>query len=183
MQSWCLPLHPSPTPPLKRNRTLPVRISIIKRFFVSRPQPLDTKQWKMRARYPPHLISVLSPQWTPSLMHCSFDGSILVGNHIKLFTFQGDENQYGRLGVFECLPCPEGCESCEDDRPCVVSLDWVMRTTILVLSCIVICCLPIVVVFTWKYGNVKVIVCGMLRCQCLKYAHFWHYVLLLFTNE
>lgn len=76
--------------------------------------------------------------------------------HIEWFFFQAEENQYGKSGVFECLPCPEGCESCEDDRPCVVSLDWVMRTTILVLSCIVICCLPIVVVFTWKYGNVKV---------------------------
>ncbi|GLV43268.1 uncharacterized protein CBL_14054 [Carabus blaptoides fortunei] len=67
----------------------------------------------------------------------------------------GEENQYGTPGVFECLACAEGCESCEDDRPCVVSLNWVMRTAILILSCVVICCLPIVVLFTWKYGNVK----------------------------
>lgn len=69
---------------------------------------------------------------------------------------QGQKSEYGVTGIFECLPCPEGCEQCEDDRPCVVSLNWVMRTAILVLSCVIICCLPIVVVFTWKYGNVKV---------------------------
>ncbi|KAB0801491.1 hypothetical protein PPYR_05845 [Photinus pyralis] len=69
----------------------------------------------------------------------------------------GQESQYGEPGVFECLPCAEGCESCEDDRPCVVSLNWVMRTVILILSFAIICCLPIVVLFTWKYGNVKVV--------------------------
>lgn len=69
---------------------------------------------------------------------------------------QGETSQYAKTGLFECLSCAEGCESCEDDRPCVVSLNWVMRTVILVLSCVIICCLPIVVIFTWKYGNVKV---------------------------
>ena len=59
-------------------------------------------------------------------------------------------------GVFECLPCAEGCESCEDDSPCVVSLNWLMRTAILILECCVIACLPAVALFTWKYGNVKV---------------------------
>lgn len=69
---------------------------------------------------------------------------------------QGDTNRYGTSGIFECLQCPEGCEICEDDRPCVVSLNWVMRTVILVLSCMNICCLPMVVLFTRKYGNIKV---------------------------
>jgi len=66
------------------------------------------------------------------------------------------DNQYSDSAMFECLQCAEGCESCEDDRPCVVSLNWVMRTAILILSCVIICCLPVVVLFTWKYGNVKV---------------------------
>ncbi|KAL0279151.1 UNVERIFIED_CONTAM: hypothetical protein PYX00_000765 [Menopon gallinae] len=59
--------------------------------------------------------------------------------------------------MFECLPCAEGCESCVDKRPCIVSLNWVMRTIILVLSCIIILFLPVIVFFTWKYGNVKVV--------------------------
>jgi hypothetical protein len=73
-----------------------------------------------------------------------------------LHCLQDMDNQYSDAAMFECLPCAEGCESCEDDRPCVVSLNWVMRTAILILSCVIICCLPVVVLFTWKYGNVKV---------------------------
>ena len=69
---------------------------------------------------------------------------------------QNMDNQYSDPAMFECLQCAEGCEYCEDDRPCVVSLNWVMRTAILILSCIIICCLPVVVLFTWKHGNVKV---------------------------
>jgi hypothetical protein len=73
-----------------------------------------------------------------------------------LHCLQEIDNQYSDPAMFECLQCAEGCESCEDDRPCIVSLNWVMRTAILILSCVIICCLPAVVLFTWKYGNVKV---------------------------
>lgn len=71
-------------------------------------------------------------------------------------SFQGEKSLYNEEGQFECLPCAEGCESCIDKRPCVVSLNWVMRTIILVLSCVIILFLPVIVFFTWKYGNVKV---------------------------
>ncbi|XP_022901196.1 metabotropic glycine receptor isoform X2 [Onthophagus taurus] len=85
-----------------------------------------------------------------------YNGSIIEEEYEKAF-LQGVKSQYTVYSMFECLPCPEGCEQCEDDRPCVVSLNWVMRTVILVLSGVVICCLPFVVAFTWKYGNVKVV--------------------------
>ncbi|XP_046999597.1 probable G-protein coupled receptor CG31760 [Schistocerca americana] len=84
-----------------------------------------------------------------------FNGSIIEEEYEKLM--MGRQNLYSAEGSFECLACAEGCDSCVDDRPCVVSLNWVMRTAILVLSCVVICCLPVVVLFTWKYGNVKVV--------------------------
>ncbi|XP_012273429.1 probable G-protein coupled receptor CG31760 isoform X2 [Orussus abietinus] len=75
----------------------------------------------------------------------------------KKRTTEGEESQYAVQGVFECLPCAEGCESCEDGSPCIVSLNWLMRTAILILECCIIACLPVVVIFTWKYGNVKVV--------------------------
>ncbi|XP_063929277.1 metabotropic glycine receptor [Zophobas morio] len=84
-----------------------------------------------------------------------YNGTVIEEEYEKLM--MGETSQYAKLGIFECLSCAEGCEYCEDDRPCVVSLNWVMRTVILVLSCVIICCLPIVVIFTWKYGNVKVV--------------------------
>ncbi|CAL7942101.1 unnamed protein product [Xylocopa violacea] len=84
-----------------------------------------------------------------------YNGTVIEEEYEKLM--MGDESQYDVDGVFECLPCAEGCESCEDDSPCVVSLNWLMRTAILILECCVIACLPAVALFTWKYGNVKVV--------------------------
>ncbi|XP_045478529.1 probable G-protein coupled receptor 158 [Harmonia axyridis] len=84
-----------------------------------------------------------------------YNGTVIEEEYEKLMI--GEKNRYGKPGIFECLRCPEGCESCEDDRPCVVSLNWLLRSVILGLSCVIICCLPVVVIFTWKYGNVKVV--------------------------
>ncbi|OXU29166.1 hypothetical protein TSAR_006034 [Trichomalopsis sarcophagae] len=84
-----------------------------------------------------------------------YNGTVIEEEYEKLML--GKESQYAAVGVFECLPCAEGCESCEDGSPCVVSLNWLMRTAILILECCVIACLPAVVLFTWKYGNVKVV--------------------------
>ncbi|XP_006610332.1 probable G-protein coupled receptor CG31760 [Apis dorsata] len=84
-----------------------------------------------------------------------YNGTVIEEEFEKLM--MGEESQYDEDGVFECLPCAEGCESCEDDSPCVVSLNWLMRTAILILECCVIACLPAVALFTWKYGNVKVV--------------------------
>ncbi|XP_021938254.1 uncharacterized protein LOC110838906 [Zootermopsis nevadensis] len=88
-------------------------------------------------------------------VHRYYNGTVLEEEYEKLL--MEVDNQYSEAGMFECLQCAEGCESCEDDRPCVVSLNWVMRTAILVLSCVIICCLPVVVLFTWRYGSVKVV--------------------------
>ncbi|XP_015592601.1 probable G-protein coupled receptor 158 isoform X2 [Cephus cinctus] len=84
-----------------------------------------------------------------------YNGTVIEEEYEKLML--GEESQYAVDGVFECLPCAEGCESCLDGSPCVVSLNWLMRTAILILECCVIACLPVVVLFTWKYGNVKVV--------------------------
>ena len=69
---------------------------------------------------------------------------------------QGVESVYDNEDQYECLECPEGCDVCEDDSPCIVTLNWVMRTTILILEIIVICSLPAVALFTWRYGHIKV---------------------------
>jgi len=83
-----------------------------------------------------------------------------------MFCEQNDSNIYDLEGVFECLKCPVGCDTCEDDRPCVVSLNWLMRTAILIMQCAIILMLPIVGLFTWKYSEVKVSerACPLARC-------------------
>ncbi|XP_071569851.1 uncharacterized protein [Temnothorax nylanderi] len=84
-----------------------------------------------------------------------YNGTVIEEEYERLM--MGEKNQYAESGLFECLPCAEGCESCEDGSPCVVSLNWLMRTAILILECCIIACLPAVALFTWKYGHVKVV--------------------------
>ncbi|XP_011872163.1 PREDICTED: probable G-protein coupled receptor 158 [Vollenhovia emeryi] len=84
-----------------------------------------------------------------------YNGTVIEEEYERLM--MGEKSQYAESGVFECLPCAEGCESCEDGSPCVVSLNWLMRTAILILECCIIACLPAVALFTWKYGHVKVV--------------------------
>lgn len=84
-----------------------------------------------------------------------YNGTVIEEEYERLM--MGEKSQYAEGGVFECLPCAEGCESCEDGSPCVVSLNWLMRTAILILECCIIACLPAVALFTWKYGHVKVV--------------------------
>lgn len=57
---------------------------------------------------------------------------------------------------FECLPCAEGCDICEDSSPCVAELNWPMRMSILILACAVIGFLPPAAYFTFRYQQVKV---------------------------
>ena len=56
---------------------------------------------------------------------------------------------------FQCLPCAEGCDECEDGSPCIVTLNIVLRSILLVLQCVIISCLPVVVLFTYKYSHLK----------------------------
>ncbi|XP_020300241.1 uncharacterized protein LOC109863942 isoform X2 [Pseudomyrmex gracilis] len=84
-----------------------------------------------------------------------YNGTVVEEEYEKLM--MGEKSQYAESGVFECLPCAEGCEFCDDGSPCVVSLNWLMRTAILILECCIIACLPAVALFTWKYGHVKVV--------------------------
>lgn len=62
------------------------------------------------------------------------------------------------------MQCTEGCDFCVDASPCVAELNWPMRTSILVLACVVIGFLPPAAYFTFKYQQVKVGVVHSLEC-------------------
>ncbi|KAI5751798.1 hypothetical protein M8J77_010967 [Diaphorina citri] len=88
--------------------------------------------------------------------HKYYNGTFLEEEYEKHST--GESSMYYLPTKFECLECAEGCETCVDERPCVVTLNWVMRTVLLGICCLVILCLPFIAMFTWKYGHVKTIV-------------------------
>ncbi|KAF6216618.1 hypothetical protein GE061_000962 [Apolygus lucorum] len=88
-------------------------------------------------------------------LHRYYNGTQIEEEYEKLML--GEVSEYNQSGVFECFACAEGCEVCLDGSPCVVSLNWLLRTAILALSCLPLFCLPFVLIFTWKYANVKVV--------------------------
>ncbi|KAK7600849.1 hypothetical protein V9T40_008290 [Parthenolecanium corni] len=84
-----------------------------------------------------------------------FEGSVVEEEYEKLM--MGDESIYNETNSFECLPCSEGCETCTDAKPCVVTLNWLWRSVVLSLTCIVIILLFAMEFMTWKYRNLKII--------------------------
>ncbi|XP_047019043.1 probable G-protein coupled receptor 158 [Helicoverpa zea] len=84
-----------------------------------------------------------------------YNGSDIEEEYEKHLLLQ--RSLYSIPEAFECLPCAEGCEACIDGSPCVAALNWVVRTTIFALACLVISCLPFIVYFTIKYGHVRVV--------------------------
>uniref|UniRef100_A0A1A9UWG4 G-protein coupled receptors family 3 profile domain-containing protein n=1 Tax=Glossina austeni TaxID=7395 RepID=A0A1A9UWG4_GLOAU len=88
--------------------------------------------------------------------HKYFNGSLLEVEYEKLML--GKNSTYNIVNEYECLQCAEGCDYCEDSSPCIAALNWPMRTSILVLACIVIGLLPPAAWFTFRYQQVKNIV-------------------------
>ncbi|XP_028902244.2 uncharacterized protein LOC105221492 [Zeugodacus cucurbitae] len=84
-----------------------------------------------------------------------FNGSLLEEEYEKLML--GRNSTYNIINEYECLPCAEGCDYCEDGSPCIAALNWPMRTSILVLACTVIGLLPPAAWFTFRYQQVKVV--------------------------
>ncbi|KAG7310327.1 hypothetical protein JYU34_003099 [Plutella xylostella] len=82
-----------------------------------------------------------------------YNGSDIEEEYEKHLSMQS--SLYSTASGFECVPCAEGCDACDDGSPCVAALNWVVRTTIFALACLVISCLPIIVWFTIKYGHVR----------------------------
>ncbi|KAL4234147.1 hypothetical protein ACF0H5_005800 [Mactra antiquata] len=71
------------------------------------------------------------------------------------------EKIYGHSDVydtsFECLPCAEGCDTCEDASACVLTLNWIQRSIVLAVSCLIMCCIPVLIWFTVQYRDIKVL--------------------------
>lgn len=73
---------------------------------------------------------------------------------VYAFPFQGEPNLYDYS--FHCLPCAKGCDMCRDASPCILSQDWVQRSIVLGISCLIMCFIPLLGWFTFKYSDVKV---------------------------
>lgn len=86
----------------------------------------------------------------------NYNGTILEEEYEKKL-MGANWTYYDNFSSFQCLACAEGCDDCVDASPCIVSLNMVLRSILLVLQCVIIGCLPVVVLFTYKYSELKVV--------------------------
>ncbi|KAJ8302765.1 hypothetical protein KUTeg_019161 [Tegillarca granosa] len=82
-----------------------------------------------------------------------FNGTDVENEYAKFR--RGEVNYYTES--FECLPCAPGCDTCEDRSPCILTLNWIQRSLTLGVSCLIMCCIPLLILFTYQYKNVKVL--------------------------
>ncbi|XP_067933150.1 metabotropic glycine receptor-like [Watersipora subatra] len=75
-----------------------------------------------------------------------FNGSYME-QQFDLYT-QGKKNSYEDL---HCLPCKEGCDVCEDDRSCILELNWPVRNLLLAAMCTAMSVIPLIAFLVWKH--------------------------------
>ncbi|XP_052061288.1 probable G-protein coupled receptor 158 [Mytilus californianus] len=78
------------------------------------------------------------------------------GSEIEAEFAKKERGELTRYDTFVCEPCAVGCDTCEDGSPCILSLDWLTRSLLLGISCIVMCCIPLLIWFSVQYRDVKV---------------------------
>ncbi|XP_062614926.1 probable G-protein coupled receptor CG31760 [Saccostrea cucullata] len=84
-----------------------------------------------------------------------FNGSEIENEYEK--KMKGVENKYDDLYAFQCFMCEPGCITCDDPSPCVLTLNWIMRSILLAISILILCGIPLLVWFTVQYRDVKVL--------------------------
>lgn len=107
--------------------------------------------WEAGNLYPPtHIWSTLHA-WTEEDSKLTVLSPSLV---LIFLYYQGFENSYLSL---ECKQCKPGCGNCTDDKPCEITLNWPLRICLLTISILIMCFIPAISYFIWKYKDIKVL--------------------------
>lgn len=73
-----------------------------------------------------------------------------------------DENVLRRNNtLYRCLPCPEGCEVCGRDSPCMARHDYLLRTVVLGVQILCMCITVVIAIVVFKQRKCKTIASGM----------------------
>ena len=57
---------------------------------------------------------------------------------------------------FACMPCKKGCQTCEDESPCIVETDPVIRWTVLGFTVFCILMVIGISIFVWRCRELQV---------------------------
>ena len=81
-----------------------------------------------------------------------FNGSDIEDQYKKYVA--GEKNSY--LTDFNCLACQEGCDTCENDKPCFIENDVILRAVILAIQSLFIVLTLLLIGVVIKYKSMKV---------------------------
>ncbi|XP_072031449.1 metabotropic glycine receptor-like [Amphiura filiformis] len=84
-----------------------------------------------------------------------YNGSEIELEYQKLIA--RDKSKY--LTDFKCLPCAEGCDTCENDKPCFIDNNQILRAVILAIQSLFIVLALLLIGVVIKYRSLKVINC------------------------
>ncbi|KAJ9588370.1 hypothetical protein L9F63_018296 [Diploptera punctata] len=63
--------------------------------------------------------------------------------------------------IHRCIPCPEGCDVCGEDAPCMARYDYLLRTVVLGVQILCMCITLVLAIIVFKQRKCKTIASGM----------------------
>ncbi|GAV02854.1 hypothetical protein RvY_13368 [Ramazzottius varieornatus] len=61
------------------------------------------------------------------------------------------------FNYYDCLPCPEGCETCTDSTPCLADWNWVIRSVLLAVVVMMLVCVHFIALLVTKHQKRTII--------------------------
>lgn len=78
------------------------------------------------------------------------------GSEVEKLAQDNRSIYYTNPDSFECLRCREGCVTCVDDSPCVVTLNWPLRYALASITIVTVVISLVVVGLVIFYKDIKV---------------------------
>ncbi|XP_023712991.2 probable G-protein coupled receptor 158 [Cryptotermes secundus] len=74
--------------------------------------------------------------------------------------FRGEEGDADET-LYKCVPCPDGCDVCGGDSPCMARHDYLLRTVVLGVQILCMCITVVLAIVVFKQRKCKTIASGM----------------------
>ena len=78
------------------------------------------------------------------------------GTEIEEDISNNNGTKYNKPGLYECLLCRKGCETCVDNSPCIVELNMWLRWSLLCFTVVCIISVSVIGGFVWVHRELKV---------------------------
>ncbi|KAK3742297.1 hypothetical protein QZH41_013111 [Actinostola sp. cb2023] len=89
------------------------------------------------------------------------------GSEVESLAQDNKSVYYSDPDSYQCLPCREGCTTCVDESPCVVTLNWPFRYSLATLTILTIIFALVIMAIVISYKDIKVIKSASPQFLCI----------------